>query len=67
MRDEWVKLNHLTGCYETPDGTVIAAELAENQQCLADVLYIALLREKQREKNAQPRVNPYTQTQKQAR
>ena len=67
MKNEWVKLNPLTMCCETPDGTVVSVELAENQQSLADVLYIALLRKKQREKIAKPRVNPNTQTQKQAR
>lgn len=67
MKNEWVKLNPLTMCYETPDGTAVPVELSEKHQCLADVLYISWLRAEQRKKIAKPRVNPNTQTQKQAR
>lgn len=46
---EWVAYNPQTMTYDTRDGTKIAAELVENVQCLADVLYISILRERQRE------------------
>jgi len=39
----------MTMTYDTPDGTHVAAELAESVQCLADVLQIAAVREAQRE------------------
>lgn len=58
MEKEWVSFNPLTNCYETPDGTSIAAELAENQECLADVFKIACMRSEQRKKIEEPRVNP---------
>ena len=45
----WVKFNPMTMTYDTPDGTHVAAELAESVQCLADVLQIAAVREAQRE------------------
>lgn len=45
----WVTYNPATATYDTPDGTSVAAELVDNVQCLADVLHIARLREKQRE------------------
>jgi hypothetical protein len=46
---EWVRYNPQTHTYDTPDGTRIAAELADNVRCLADVLYIAGIRQQQRE------------------
>lgn len=49
IQKPWVQFNHLTGTYDTPDGTRVASELADNVQCLADVLYISLIRENQRE------------------
>ena len=51
--DEWVRYNHLTACYETKDGTVVGAELFQNIQCLADVLYISILRSEQRKTMAE--------------
>ena len=44
----WVRYNPLTHTYDTPDGTRVAAELIDNVQCLADVIRIAGIREKQR-------------------
>jgi hypothetical protein len=44
----WIKYNPLTATYDTPDGTEIPEELANNVLCLTDVLYIAQMREKQR-------------------
>lgn len=46
--DGWVRFNHLTWMYETKDGTEIPAETVDSVQCLADVLRIADIREKQR-------------------
>ncbi len=46
--DQWVKYNPLTATYDTPDGTKVAQELADSAECLADVLHIANVREKQR-------------------
>lgn len=45
---EWVTYNHKIATYDTPDGTSIPEELVDNAQCLADVLHIAIMREKQR-------------------
>jgi len=45
----WVRYNPATATYDTPDGTRVAAELVDNVACLADVLYIALIRKEQRE------------------
>jgi hypothetical protein len=50
----WVVFNHLTQCYETPDGTSVAAELCDNVECLADVLRIASIRAEQRKAVARP-------------
>lgn len=47
-RHDWVTYNPLTATYDTPDGTSVAAELADNVQCLADVLHLAQIRAKQR-------------------
>jgi hypothetical protein len=47
-RREWVKYSPLTATYDTPDGTSVPAEIADNAQCLADVLRIAQIRSKQR-------------------
>lgn len=47
-REQWVKFNPLTQAYETPDGTAVAAELADNVHSLADVLAICAIRERQR-------------------
>lgn len=46
---EWVTYNPATATYDTPDGTSVAAELVDNVQCLADVLQIATIRDKQRD------------------
>jgi hypothetical protein len=46
---EWLRFNDLTQCVETKDGTSVPVELTDNLTCLADVAYIATLREKQRE------------------
>lgn len=48
-KQEWVFFNDLTMTYDTPDGTKVAAELIDNAQCLADVLYIAIIRQEQRD------------------
>jgi hypothetical protein len=45
---EWVKYNPETLMYETGDGTKVAAEIVESVQCLADILVIAQIRERQR-------------------
>lgn len=45
---EWVKYNHLTATYDTLDNTKVAAEIIDSIQCLADILYIAQIRAKQR-------------------
>lgn len=44
----WVHYNASTATYDTPDGTKVAAEIVESADCLADVIRIALLRDKQR-------------------
>lgn len=44
----WVSHNPLTRSYETPDGTSVAEELADNAECVADVLRIAIIRGEQR-------------------
>ena len=46
---QWSKYNHETATYDTPDGTSVAAELVDGVQCLADVFYIASIREQQRD------------------
>lgn len=46
---DWVQFDPLTHTYTTGDGTRIAAELVDNVQCVADVLHISLIREKQRD------------------
>jgi len=48
----WVSYNPLNATYETKDGTVVAAELVDNVQCLADVFHIASIRAAQRSKMA---------------
>jgi len=45
---EWVAYNPNSATYDTPDGTSIPEELIDNAQCLADVLHISIIREKQR-------------------
>jgi len=45
---QWVTFNPITQCYETQDRTSVAAELADNVECLADVLKIAAIRGAQR-------------------
>jgi hypothetical protein len=52
---EWVRYNHLTNTYDTPDGTAVAAELVDSVQCLADVFYISSIREQQRAARAEPK------------
>lgn len=44
----WTRYNPLTCSYETPDGTSVAEEVADNANCLVDVLHIATIRDKQR-------------------
>ncbi len=46
--EPWVRYNPNTVTYDTPDGTEIPAERTDNVECLADVFYIAHVREKQR-------------------
>jgi len=46
--DSWVRYNPTTNTYDTKDGTRVASEVVESVQCLADVLRIATIREKQR-------------------
>lgn len=40
--------NPLTHCYETKDGTSVAAELVDSVESLADILIISTIREQQR-------------------
>lgn len=49
-RDQWVRYNPLTHTYDTSDGTSVPAEVIHSAQCLADIVRIAGIREKQREK-----------------
>lgn len=49
---QWVEFDHLTQNYRTPDSTAVAAEIIDNVQCLADILHIAGIRQRQREKMA---------------
>ena len=44
----WVQYNHLTATYDTPDGTKVPEELADNAQRLLDFWHIASIRETQR-------------------
>ena len=46
--DDCILYNELTHMVETPDGTRVSAELTDNANCLADILMIASIREKQR-------------------
>lgn len=46
--EQWVRYNHLTNTYDTPDGTRVASEITDNVTCLADVVRIAQIREEQR-------------------
>ena len=57
----WVKYNPLTATYDTPDGTKIAQEVADNVSSLADVLHVANIREGQRatQQEAQPQKEIY--------
>lgn len=55
---QWVRFNPLTQSYETPDGTTVPAELADNVQSLADVLAICAIRERQRKPKRQAPVLP---------
>ena len=48
MRTDWVKYNPLMHTYDTPDGTMVSAELVDSAQCMADVLHIANIRAQQR-------------------
>jgi hypothetical protein len=48
-KPEWVTYNANTATYDTPDGTKVSSELVESVACLADVLYIAIIRNKQRD------------------
>ena len=44
----WVFFNEKTATYETRDGTKVAAELADEVTCFAEVLHIAKIRGDQR-------------------
>lgn len=44
----WVSHNPLTQTYDTKDGTKVPTELADCAECMADVIHIAGIREKQR-------------------
>jgi hypothetical protein len=46
--DPWVRYNPATNTYDTKDGTKVASEVVESVECLADVLRVATIREKQR-------------------
>jgi hypothetical protein len=46
--DDWILYNERTHMVETPDGTRVSADLTDNANCLADILMIASIREKQR-------------------
>lgn len=46
--NEWVKFNPLTATYDTPDGTKVPEELADNAQSIADLLHTADVRAQQR-------------------
>lgn len=50
----WVQFNHLTQMVETRDGTKVAVELTDTAQCLADFLYISIIRREQRIAKATP-------------
>jgi hypothetical protein len=45
---QWVLHNSNTDTYDTPDGTQVAACLVDNVGCLADILHVASIRERQR-------------------
>lgn len=45
---QWVQFHPATHCYETGDGTRVAAELVDSAHCVADFLHIANIREGQR-------------------
>jgi hypothetical protein len=45
---DWVQFNPLTQTYITGDKTNVAVELVDTAQCMADVFYIASIREEQR-------------------
>lgn len=47
-KGEWVRYNNLTDTYDTRDGTKVSAMLIDGASCLADILHIADIREKQR-------------------
>lgn len=51
--DDWIQYNPATMTYDTRDGTKVAAEIVDDVQCLADVLRIATIREKQRQERAE--------------
>lgn len=55
------KFNPLTHTYDTPDGTKVASELGDNVQCLADVLHMSAIREKQRSEKAEQDNSPLKQ------
>ena len=46
--NQFVCYNPMTKTYHTQDNTSVSAELVDNVECLADVLYITLIRSKQR-------------------
>ncbi|MCD9087392.1 hypothetical protein LR961_11550 [Stenotrophomonas sp. SY1] len=44
----WETYNPITHCIETPDGTVVAAEIIDSIECLADLFYVMQIRSEQR-------------------
>jgi hypothetical protein len=46
--NQLIRYNPMTKTYHTQDDTSVSAELVDNVECLADVLYITLIRSKQR-------------------
>ena len=47
---DWVRYDLLRHGYVTGDGTFVAAEIVDRQQCFADVLHVARIRSDQRAK-----------------
>jgi len=48
----WIFYNISTDTYDTPDGTQVPAFLVDTANCLADVMYISILRRDQRNEPA---------------
>jgi len=45
---DWVAFDPLTLTYMTKDGAAVAAELVDNCECLAEAIWIAEIRDRQR-------------------